>query len=204
MKSAIILLATLMLSATPLAHAQSTAEAQTGAPARGEPQPGTEDPAHALDFFLGVWRTTGGIPTEDGSYTRNSGVLVGEPAFRGGDTPAVMVRTHSMPAEDEAASPFGIRYFEDISLYVFHGESGLWRGITHNTLGNRKWRDLTIGDGEVSFIQRGELFQTDSGEVRFTYFNIEADRFEMRVDYRTGTDADWQIGTYRMTATRIG
>ncbi|WP_297734913.1 hypothetical protein [uncultured Maricaulis sp.] len=173
-----------------------------GAPAWA--QESRTDTRHALDFFLGVWRTEGGIPLEDGSWSRNSGVLTGERAFRGSDTPSVMVRTQSVPDSADTGSPFDIRYFEDITLYVLEPSSGEWRGISHNTLGNRKWRDVTISEGSVSFIQRGELFQVDQGEVRFTYSNITADRFEMRVDYRPDTESDWQIGTYRMTATRIG
>ena len=162
------------------------------------------DTVQALDFFLGVWRTEGGIPLEDGSWSRNSGILTGERAFRGSDTASVLVRTQSVPDSADTGSPFDIRYFEDITVYVREPATGQWRGIAHNTLGNRKWRDVTVAADSVSFIQRGELFQASQGDVRFTYYNITADRFEMRVDYRPDTETDWQLGTYRMTATRIG
>jgi hypothetical protein len=177
-----------------------------GAQAQTLPDPA--QPEAAMDFFLGTWRTVGGIPQDDGSYTRSSGVLVAERAFRGGSTPSIMLRNMSIRAVDTDAedNPFDIPYFEDISIYAFHRESGTWRGISHNTLGNRKWRDITVSDGQISFTQTGELFQTvpNQGQIRFVYSNITADQFEMQVDYRPAGAEDWVLGTYRMTAYRAG
>lgn len=169
-------------------------------------QPDPEHPEAAMDFFLGTWRTVGGIPTEDGSYTQSTGVLIGERAFRGGSTPNVMLRGMTIPDNQANDDPFGIDYFEDITIYAYHAESGLWRGVTHNTLGNRKWRDVTLTDGEMTFMQSGEQFRTvaPQGQIRFTYFNITADRFEMRVDYMPPDENTWIEGTYSMTAYRAG
>jgi len=163
------------------------------------------DPAHvesALDFFLGQWRTVGGVPKPDGSHTQDVGMLIGERAFRGGSTPNVLVRTVQDRTEP-GDNPFELDYFESVDLYVYHAESGSWRGISHNTLGNRKWRDVTIGDGTMSFIQTGELFGDAKGEVRFYYYDITADHFEMRVDHRPTPDSEWTEGTFRMSADRI-
>lgn len=163
------------------------------------------DPANlesALDFLMGRWRTVGGIPKPDGTYTKSAGLLIGERVFDGGSTPNVLVRTvqdRSEPGDD----PFGLDYFESVDIYVFHSKSETWRGISHNTLGNRKWRDVTIGDGTMSFIQTGELFEGAQGEVRFVYYEITEDHFEMRVDHRPTPDSEWTEGTYRMSADRI-
>jgi hypothetical protein len=169
-------------------------------------QPDPAQPETALDFFLGTWRTVGGVPRDDGSYTQSTGILIGERAFRGGTTPNVMVRAMTIPDSQPNDSPFDIRYFEDITIYSYHTESGLWRGVTHNTLANRKWRDVTVSDGAMSFIQSGEQFQTvaPEGQIRFTYNNITDDRFEMRVDYMPPGEREWIEGTYRMTAYRAG
>ena len=157
----------------------------------------------ALDFFLGVWRTTGGVPQADGSYSHSTGMLTGERAFLGGPIANILIRTQSfrVPADDD---PFGIPYFEDITIYSQNPETGQWGGVANNTLGNRKWRDVTVTADEVSFYESGEAFQGVTGEIRFTYFNIQADSFEMRVDYRQSENAPWQMGTYRMSAERIG
>ena len=168
---------------------------------------GTDRPqsATALDFLIGVWHTVGGVPQEDGSYTQRPGMLIGEAAFQGTEAPAIMVRTHSLPHARTGDNPFGIRYFEDLSVYVFHPEAGTWSGVAHNTLGNRKWRDFVAADEtEVVFFQSGELFQGVAGDIRFTYYNISENHFDMRIDYRPSPDADWQMGTYRMSADRLG
>ena len=160
-------------------------------------------PLGALDFFLGVWRTTGGIPQADGSYTRSTGMLTGERAFLGSPIANVLIRTQSfkVPGDDD---PFGIPYFEDVTIYTRNPTTGQWGGVANNTLGNRKWRDVTVTQDEVIFDERGEAFQGTTGEIRFTYYDIQPDSFEMRVDYRENADAPWQMGTYRMSAVRIG
>ena len=172
----------------------------TGAQAQSE----TIEPSQAFERLMGVWRTVGGVPQEDGSYTANVGVFIGEPAFLGGETPSILIRTYSMPEGEPGDNPFGIRYFESVSIFAFHAESGDWRGIGHNTLANRKWREVTLDGDAISYVQTGELFQEVQGQVRFTYYDITEDGFEMRVDYLAPDTDEWILGTYRMTARRIG
>ena len=174
------------------------------APAQAQIAPSPDSPESAFDFMRGSFLTFGGVALEDGSYESNQGLLTGEDAFIGGDTPSLLVRTMSLPGDNAGNNAFGIMYFEDLTLYAFHAESGQWRGISHNTLGNRKWRDVTVSDGEVSFIQTGELFRGTQGEVRFTYHDISDAGFSMRIDYRAPDTEDWIMGTYRMTAQRQG
>lgn len=160
--------------------------------------------ADALDFMLGVWHTVGGVPRPDGSYTRSPGVLTGERAFTGGPGESILVRTHNLPRDANDDNPFNISYFEDISIYVYHPQRSVWSGIAHNTLGDRKWRDFVRADEEVVFMQRGELFEGVTGDIRFTYYDITATSFEMRIDYRPTPDAVWQMGTFRLSARRAG
>ena len=175
------------------AHAQS-AESQAISP----------QSADALNFLLGVWHTTGGVPREGGGYTQSHGMLTGERAFRGGPGESILVRTHNLPRDENDDNPFNIAFFEDISIYVFHPQRSVWSGIAHNTLGNRKWRDFVRADDEVVFFQRGELFEGVVGDIRFTYYDITETSFEMRIDYRPIPEAEWQMGTYRMSARRAG
>lgn len=164
--------------------------------------PNPARPEMALDFLLGRWRTVGGVPNPDGGYTRDAGLMIGERAFDGGTTPSVLVRT-VQDGSESGDDPFGLDYFESLYLYAYHATSKTWRGVSHNTLGDRKWRDVTIGDGTMSFIQTGELFREATGEVRFHYYAITADHFEVRVDHRANPSSKWTEGTYRMTADRI-
>ena len=168
------------------------------------PAPDPHHPETALDFFIGRWRTVGGVPKPEGGYTRDTAVLIGEARLpRRFRHRTCWCGAFKTAPTKKGTNPFGLDYFESVDLYVYHAASGRWRGISHNTLGNRKWRDVTIGDGTMSFVQTGELFQNAEGEVRFHYYDITVDHFEMRVDHRATEDAEWTLGTYRMSADRI-
>lgn len=185
---ALLILSLVLLA--PVAHAQIA--------------PSPDRPEAAFDFMRGSFLTHGGVPLEDGSYESNQGLLTGEAAFIGGDTASILVRTMSLPGDNAGNNAFGIMYFEDLTIFAYHAETGQWRGISHNTLGNRKWRDVTVSEGELSFIQTGELFRDTQGEIRFTYHDISETGFSMRIDYRAPDSDEWVIGTYRMTARRQG
>ncbi len=174
------------------------------ATAAAQPLPDPANPEQAFDFMRGSFLTHGGVPLADGGNESNQGLLTGEGAFIGGDTPSILIRTMSLPGENAGNNAFGITYFEDLTIFAFHAESSQWRGVAHNTLGNRKWRDVTVSDGEIRFTQTGELFQNTQGSIRFTYHDISDTGFSMRIDYLAPESEDWVMGTSRMTARRQG
>ena len=88
-------------------------------------------------------------------------------------------------------------------MYAYHHDTNKWRGAGVNTLANRKWRDVSIVDGEIVIIETGELFGGRPGQNRFTYFNIADDRFEFRSEHSADGEV-WQPSVYGFVAERRG
>lgn len=86
-------------------------------------------------------------------------------------------------------------------MYAYHEETGLWRGIGVNTLANRKWRNVSVVDGDIFIVESGELFGGRPGKNRFTYFNISECSFELRAEYSPDGET-WRPGRYGLSAEK--
>ncbi len=87
-------------------------------------------------------------------------------------------------------------------LYAYHKETDQWRGTGVNTLANRKWRDVSTVDGNIVFIETGELFDGRSGKNRATYKNITDNSFELSSE-NSDDGETWRPARYGFTAERI-
>ena len=87
-------------------------------------------------------------------------------------------------------------------MYAYHSKSDKWRGTGVNTLANRKWRDIVVAEGEITFVETGELFNGRGGQNRSTYFNITKDSFEVRSEHSPDGE-NWSPSSYGLIAERI-
>ena len=87
-------------------------------------------------------------------------------------------------------------------IYAYHAQSNVWRGTGINTLANRKWRDVSVVDNQIQFLESGELFGGQEGKKRFVYFNVTGDRFESRTE-ESLDGMSWKDAGYGYTAERV-
>ena len=166
--------------------------------------PNADRPRAALDFMVGTWRVMGRALQKDGSYASDTiSMRTATQLFEGSDTNGVMIHGYPPKDEESGESPFGISYFESYRIFVYHAETTSWRGVSHNTLGNRKILDGHIKGEAFYFDQRGELFRAAKGVVRFTYHSITASSYKVRIDYSPDEGKNWHKGTYLMDAKRV-
>jgi|GEM_PF-3519080 len=165
--------------------------------------PSAGNPDAALNFMLGSWRVSGRALQRDGTYSADTfSTLDVTPLFSGGNTMGIQLHGYPLKDEDGGASPFGITYFEYFRMFVYHAETKSWRGIGHNTLGNRKWLEGHVSGDTFYFDQTGELFQKAEGTVRFTFYDITENSHRVQIDYTTDGGKSWVEGTYRMDVVR--
>lgn len=146
----------------------------------------------ALEFLIGDWKLTTSFSQADGSSREEKARLVARYAL--GGFGVSVEETHGY--EDGVGSSFvsGV-------LYSVHPETRRIVGASNNTLGNRKLYEVTVEDEGVAMVQSGELFDGREGFNRHLFFNIEADRYEFRLDACT-RDGDCREGTYSYVAER--
>ena len=161
----------------------------------------TTGDASTFDFLLGTWETTGQLTSADDAPP-DVGLMTVTPLFHEAGAVGVRITTRQFPLDDAAQSAFGLTTFESESLFVFQSDAGRWRGMGHNSLGNRKWIEVEVSDGQVRLLHTGELFGGVPGVTRCTYLDIRPDSWSMRVDYsEDGTH--WTQGTYLMEGRRV-
>lgn len=179
---AIAAIAAVLISVTPPASAENGRHSQ--AP--------TE--LSALEFLVGDWELTTSFVQADGSRRQSSAELHAEYAL--GGFGIVVEETHGY-----ALVAGGV--FVSSVLYSVHPESRRIVGASNNTLGNRKFYDLTIEAERIVIVQSGELFDGRRGYNRHTLFNITPDRYELRLDACREPGDDCQEGTYSYVARRL-
>ncbi|GJL98310.1 MAG: hypothetical protein DHS20C06_21270 [Hyphobacterium sp.] len=162
----------------------------------------TENPPleDAFDFMVGEWETVGQVNRPDAP--ESLGTMLVYPLFSETGSRGFTVETRQLPLADPGDSAFGLVQFESSEMFVLHGETQTWRGIGHNSLGNRKWIEVSIVDGNLVWIKTGELFGDVDGQTRFVYLDVTENSFSVRVDYSADGET-WYENTYFMTAERI-
>ncbi len=170
-------------------------------PASASPLP--PDPARpesAFDFMLGEWTTVGQVLSDDGTAPADHGRSTVTRAFAAQPV-SIEARSRQCTLEQADDSAFGLTEFEALDVFVFHDESQEWRGMNINSLANRKWIRVEIAEGELVLLHEGELFGEAEGIVRFTYYDIGPESYQMRVDH-SPDGVTWDMGTYEQSATR--
>ena len=101
-----------------------------------------------------------------------------------------------------AEDPAG--FFGNVVIFSVDAENGALKGVSNNTLGNRKLLNQLLEEDVLSFETSGELFAGRPGVVRGRYFNISEDRFEYEQDYcPAADDAPCHERAFAYIATRV-
>lgn len=194
-------MAAVALASLAVACAAPSAQAPLSAPLEFSP-PSAAAPEHAFDFMIGDWRTTGRVLQDGGVLSEPKyGRLSARRHFEPTGVASVVIEISQTPEDNPGAEPSEVTTYGATEIYVRHPETGAWRGISNNSLGNRKWIEAEVGDGEVAALKSGELFEGAQGVTRFVYHDIAPDAFALRVDYSRDGET-WVEGTYVMTAER--
>lgn len=151
-----------------------------------------------LEFFLGKWKTYATFRSADGTERHTEAELEGTYILSGYGIQVVEVHTPDLTVFPEVDSTFVVT-----TIYNYDTDNGKWSGASVNSLGNRKFVDGELKNGELVLIQDGKLFRGRQGQNRLTFFNISDDTFEMRLDSHDEKEGEWRVGTYGYVAKRI-
>ena len=145
-----------------------------------------------LEFMIGEWDLTTSFAQADGSRREEHARL--EARWVLGGFGIGIEETHPY-----AEGNGGV--FVSNVIYTVHPETRKIVGASHNTLGNRKLYELTVEEGGLAIVQKGELFGGREGFNRQWIHEISEQRFELRLD-SCSNEGECNEGSYSYVATR--
>lgn len=147
----------------------------------------------ALEFLIGDWDLTTSFAQPDESRREAKARL--QARYGLGGFGIVVEETHGY-------GEGGV--FINSVLYTVRPKTRRLVGASNNTLGNRKFYEVTVEKDRLVIIQSGELFRGRKGFNRHTISNITPDRYELRLD-SCGEDGETCVeGSYSYVAVRRG
>lgn len=141
-----------------------------------------------LAFLLGEWRVTSTYRASDGRVTQAAGHVTGRLAVGGR-------AIELLSAHDDPSTP-GAGRFYDSHIWMSHPRTGVLTGITINSLGNRKYNDGAVVDGDLVVTSRGEMFNGGAFINRQRMHRVSAERIEVTLEASTDDGKTWRDAGY--------
>ncbi len=148
----------------------------------------------ALEFLIGDWQLTTSFAQHDGSRNETQARL--EARYALGGFGVVIEETHG---HEEGVGGTFVNHL----LYTVHPKTRQIVGTSMNTLGNRKFYEMTVREDRIEVVQSGEMFGGRKGFNRQTLFEITPNRYRLRLD-ACDEAGECREGSYSYVAVRRG
>lgn len=154
-----------------------------------------EEGIASLAFLLGEWRVRSTYRSPDRSVTQAGGHVIGRVAV--GGQAIELDGVHDDPSAPSAGR------FHDSHTWMLHPKTGKLTGITINSLGDRKFDDGDVVDGDLVVTSHGEMFNGGAFINRQRMHRASADRIELTLEVSTDEGKTWRDGGYSAVWERI-